>query len=228
MDLITAYSILMMFVGGVGLVVWYVVWGGSPAQDREMRRLAELADYVNGANAARQFPPLAVRLNLQPGEVGLMQVEAGLSEAQERPATVGVGVVAGGVMVGGSRAALVQTRAVVDRGALIVTTRRAAFIGGSRSLELPLTELLTVETVAEAAPNRGERLVLHSGRYRQPIVLHMPFAALPAFLIRLFASGALPDNRLPEGCTVAAHNNGRGRVEFSFEGLPGLPPASRT
>jgi hypothetical protein len=120
--------------------------------------------------------------------------------------------IAKGFWVGGSQSHSYRTRDIVDHGTVVITTRRIAFAGRSKSAQVMFRDLLSIEG------DIGCNLV-HSARRQSAVMIHYSDALLGVLLVRLFAGGALLDNRLPPGWRVDVRPQGEG-VTVNMEGSP--------
>jgi hypothetical protein len=91
----------------------------------QQRRIDRACYYFRSVDQARAFPSVPVNVNLQPGEVGLLQSPASLSEMRTHHYNTGVRVrIANGFWLGGSQSHSYRAREIVDRGMVAITTRR--------------------------------------------------------------------------------------------------------
>jgi hypothetical protein len=145
-----------------------------------------------------------VGINLQPGEFGLLQAPAQLSEMRSHGYSTGSSVrIAKGIWVSGRQYHSYRTRDIVDNGAVAITTRRIAYTGGSKTAQVWFRDLVSIE--GDLGCN-----VVHTARRQNAIVIHYGEAALGLILIRFFTSAALSDNRLPDGWQFTARREGGG------------------
>jgi uncharacterized protein YecT (DUF1311 family) len=193
---------LLLAIGGV-LVIGAAIKARAKAADRR-QRIEQACAYINNVNERRHFPEIAVGINLQPGEFGLLQARAQLSEMRSHRYSTGGSVrIAKGVWVGGRQYHSYRTRDIVDQGVVVITTRRVAYTGGSKTAQVWLLDLVSIEGNVDCN-------VLHTARRQNAIVIHYREAALGLILVRVLASAVLAGNRLPNGWQLTARPNGAG------------------
>jgi hypothetical protein len=150
----------------------------------------------------RCFPAIPVSVNLQPGEFGLLEAPALLSEMRSHRYSTGARVrIAKGIWVGGRQYHSYRTRDIVDRGTVVITTRRIAYTGASKTAQVLFGDLVSIEGDLNCN-------IIHTARRQNAIMIHYSEAALGLVLIRFFASSVLADNRLPNGWQLTARANG--------------------
>jgi hypothetical protein len=88
----------------------------------------------------------------------------------------------------------------VDQGAVVITTRRIAYTGGSKTAHVWFRDLVSIEGDVDCN-------IIHTAHRQSAIVLHYREAALGLILVRVFASAILANNRLPSGWQLTAHPN---------------------
>jgi len=199
-------------VGAIGAVVLIVLEARRRARRAERRRQMErVCAYFDGVAQRHSFPAVPVGINLQAGEVGLLEAPARLSEMRSHRYSTGARVrIAKGFWVGGSQSHSYRTRDVVDYGTVVITTRRIAFAGRAKSAQVMFRDLLSIDG------DIGCNLV-HTARRQSAVMIHYSDALLGLLLVRLFADGALLDNQLPPGWQVDVRPQGDG-VAVNIEG----------
>jgi len=189
-------------IGGI-IVIGAAIKGLVKAADRR-QRIKQTCAYINAANERRYFPEIPVGINLQPGEVGLLQAPARLSEMRSHRYSTGSSVrIAKGFWVSSRRYHSYRTRDIIDRGTVAITTRRIAYTGGSKTAQVWFRDLVSIEGDVDCN-------VIHTARRQSAIVIHYSEATLGLILVRVFASAVLADNRLPTGWQLTARPNGNG------------------
>jgi hypothetical protein len=155
-----------------------------------------------------------VSINLEPGEIGLWQESAGLSEMRSHRYSTGGSVrVAKGVWVGARQYHSYRTRDIVDRGIVTVTTRRITFVGNAKTAQVLYRDLVNIDW--------GDRVnVINTQRRQNAVVIHYDGALIGYLLVKIFASAHLPDNRFPATWRLTAQAKRRGvDVQLAEEGV---------
>ncbi len=191
--------VLAIVIGVLALIVIGVMLNRAGNKMIE-RRLATVRAYIEEANLTRQFPPVVVPLNLQPGEIGLLSAPAQLSEMRRHR--------------NARTRRSYESRDIVDRGTIAITTQRVAFIGAAKSLQVRYRDIMDVE-LSEA----GGATSVYSTRRQAPLVAHYDMAPLGVVLLKLYSSVALSDNRLPEGFARSAKPDGKGGIDLQTQPL---------
>ena len=174
------------------------------------QRIEWVCNYISAVNEQRYFPAVTVNINLEPGEIGLLQENAQLSDMRSHRYSTGGSVrIAKGVWVGGRRYHSDRTREIVDRGTVVITTRRIAFIGGAKTAQVLFRDLISIEGGVSIN-------IIHTRTRQTAIVVHYEQAMLGALLVKLFVSGGLSGNRLPDGWTLTARPKSDG-VDLRFD-----------
>jgi uncharacterized protein YecT (DUF1311 family) len=191
---------IVLVIGGI-LVIGAVIKEQAKAADRR-RRIKQACAYMNAVNQHRSFPEMSVDINLQSGEFGLLQATAQLSEMRSHRYSTGGSVrIAKGIRVGGRQYHSYRTRDIVDQSAVVITTRRIAYTGGSKTAQVWFRDLVSIEGDVDCN-------IIHTARRQSAIVIHYREAALGLILVRVFASAALANNHLPNGWQLTARPNG--------------------
>jgi hypothetical protein len=200
----------VLVVGTLALIA--AVWKKlAKAADRR-RRIKWTCEYINGVNQSRYFPAVPVGINLQAGEVGLLQVRAQLSEMRSHRYSTGSSVrLAKGISVSSRRYHSYRTRDIVDHGTVAITTRRVAYTGSGKTAQVMYRDLVAIEGDLDTN-------VVHTARRQNAILIHYPAAMLGLILVRFFASAQLTDNRLPDGWQFTAQPGGDGVTIDLVEG----------
>ena len=122
--------------------------------------------------------------------------------------------IAKGVWVGGRQYHSYRTRDVIDQGVVVITTRRIAYTGGSKTAQVWFRDLVSIEGDVDCN-------VIHTARRQNAIVIHYRKAALGLILVRVFASAVLADNRLADGWRLTARPNSDGiAIDVGDEASP--------
>jgi hypothetical protein len=111
--------------------------------------------------------------------------------------------VAKGFWVSGRQYHSYRTRDIVDNGIVVITSRRIAYTGNSKTAHVWYRDLVSIE--GDIYSN-----VIHTARRQNAIVIHYREAALGLILVRVFASAMLGDNQLPNGWRLTARPDGSG------------------
>ena len=196
------------FVGFIVVVGIIIAISGAlnrraKAQDQK-RRIDEVCAYINAVDKARRFPEMPVSINLQHGEFGLLRTSARLSEMRSHRYSTGGSVrIAKGIWVGGRQYHSYRTRDIIDQGEVVITTRRIAYVGGSKTAHVWFRDLVSIE--GDTGCN-----IIHTARRQNAVVIHYREGLLGLILVRFFASTTLPDTHLPDGWHLTARRQGSG------------------
>jgi hypothetical protein len=121
--------------------------------------------------------------------------------------------IAKGVWIGGSRSHSYRTRDIVDHGIIVITTRRIAYAGHTKTAQVMFHDLVAIEGDLDCN-------LVHSARRQNAIMIHYADALLGLLLVRLFAGGSVVDNRLPSGWRLLAQPQGEQVVVSLHKATP--------